>query len=97
MSAFEPPHTPGLAGSALDHRALAPVKHNGHDKPAETEYKGGVHEVAPVQGVRRETPGAGIQESGGVDSANVWRGAALRHASRPRRHHALFAYCGRET
>ncbi|HYZ73164.1 MAG TPA: hypothetical protein VE641_08790 [Chthoniobacterales bacterium] len=55
MSAFEPPPTPGLAGSALHLRALAPVEHSGHDKPTGEEYKGGVKGVAGVQGAE---PGA---------------------------------------
>ena len=73
MSAFEPPHTPGLAGSTLHHGALAPVKHSGHDKPTETEYKAGVREVGEVQGVQGEEPGAGIQESGGAGRSVVSR------------------------
>jgi hypothetical protein len=40
MGGFEPPHTPGLAGSALHHRALVPVEHKRDDKPTGTEYKG---------------------------------------------------------
>jgi len=40
MSALEPPHTSGLAGSALHYRAFAPVKHSGNDKPTKEEYKG---------------------------------------------------------
>ena len=50
MSAFKPPHTPGLAGSALHLRALAPVEHSGDDKPTGEEYKAGVKGVAGVQG-----------------------------------------------
>ena len=63
MSAFEPPHTPGLAGSALHHRALAPVEHSRYNKPAEEEYKEGVKGVAEVQGAE---PGARTQESAHV-------------------------------
>jgi hypothetical protein len=71
VSAFEPPHTPGLAGSALHHRALAPVEHSRYDRPAEEEYKGG------VQGEEPESTSQG--DAGSAKTA--WRGAAFTRAS----------------
>jgi hypothetical protein len=60
VSAFEPPHTPGLAGSTLHHRALAPVEHSRYDRPAEEEYKGGVQGAESGVNTRGSEGGAAL-------------------------------------